>query len=102
MDGRIRPEPPVPTEPQINRGPFEVAREAGIFKRLGFKLFHMKLVKFKAGTSSVPVFINPDAVASVQNDPNSKLTLINTQDGKGHLVQESLDDVVQALEALPQ
>jgi uncharacterized protein YlzI (FlbEa/FlbD family) len=59
----------------------------------------MKLVRFKAGTSGVPVFLNPEAVSSVQSDPNSNLTLISTQDGKSHLVQESLDDAVMSLES---
>ena len=60
----------------------------------------MKLIKFSAGTVGVPVWVNPEAVAAVQSDPdpNSNLTVISTQDGKTHMVQEGLVAVVNSLQ----
>jgi len=60
---------------------------------------HIKLLEFRAGIAGARVFINADAVSSVQKDPdpNSTLTLITTQDGQEHPVQESLDEVVTRL-----
>jgi uncharacterized protein YlzI (FlbEa/FlbD family) len=61
----------------------------------------MKLIQFTAGTAGVPVWINADAVSAVQSDADSdgRLTLITTQDGKAHLVQEALATVVAKLQA---
>jgi uncharacterized protein YlzI (FlbEa/FlbD family) len=60
----------------------------------------MKLINFTGGSAGVPVWINPEAVASVQAapDPASQLTLITTQDGKEHFVQEALAVVVDRLQ----
>lgn len=65
-----------------------------------FNVATMKLVKFTGGTAGVPVWVNPDAVSSAQADPdpNSSLTLITTQDGKEHRVQEPLETVVGNLQ----
>lgn len=65
-----------------------------------FNNANMKLIKFTGGTAGVPVWINSDAVSSVQADPDpgSKLTLIFTQDGKEHRVQEALEVVVKNLQ----
>lgn len=59
----------------------------------------MTLVGFKGGSIGVPVFISPDAVSFVQADadPESKLTVIGTLDGKEHRVQENIPTVVEAL-----
>ena len=60
----------------------------------------MKLVKFTGGTVGVPVWINPDAVSSVQADfpSNGKMTIITTLDGQEHRVQEDLATVVNNLQ----
>jgi hypothetical protein len=60
----------------------------------------MKLIKFTDGSAGVPVWINSEAVASVKSDsdPNSKMTLITTQDGKDHRVQGVLAAVVATLQ----
>ena len=60
----------------------------------------MKLKKFSGGTAGVPVWINIDFVSTIQGDPDpdSKLTLITTQDGRDHRVKEGLDEVVKSLQ----
>jgi hypothetical protein len=61
----------------------------------------MNLIQFKGGSDGVPVWISVDAVASVQadTDPGSKLTLITTQDGKEHRVQEPAQAVVDLIQS---
>ena len=60
----------------------------------------MKLIKFIAGNTGVPVWINSDAVSSVQTDGDAvnKVTLISTQDGKQYSVQGLLAAVVITLQ----
>jgi uncharacterized protein YlzI (FlbEa/FlbD family) len=59
----------------------------------------MKLIKFTVGTG-IPVWINQEAISSVQSDsdPDSKLTLITTQDGKEYRVQGIPTAVVNTLQ----
>jgi hypothetical protein len=60
----------------------------------------MKLIAFKGGTAGVPVWINVEAVSSLQADPDpdSKLTVITTQDGRDHRVQEPLEVAVSMIQ----
>lgn len=62
----------------------------------------MNLVCFSGGPQGVPVWINPDAVSSVQKDPDPKstLTMICKIDGKEIYVQEPLEKAVEMLRTI--